>query len=137
MSAYVHSSGVRTVEYNVDGLGCKADSVNAVLYGITAINGLALFNGPVTLSSSITGIYISDVAGLQTALDLKAPYAKPIFTGTTVGLTKDMIGLGSVDNVADLDKPISTAAQTALDGKADKTNAHTKKATLISIYLTR
>ena len=126
MSVYVLSSRVSTVEWNVDDLGRKADSVNAVLYGITTINGLALLNGPVTLSSRITGIAISDVAGLQTALDLKAPSANPTFTGTKEGITKDMIGLGSVDNVADLDKPISTATQTALDGKADKTNTYTK-----------
>ena len=37
-----------------------------------------------------------------------------------------MIELGSVDNTADVDKPISTATQTASDGKADKTNTYTK-----------
>ncbi|MFM7983275.1 MAG: hypothetical protein ACKPKO_28535 [Candidatus Fonsibacter sp.] len=37
-----------------------------------------------------------------------------------------MIGLGSVNKVTDLDKPISTATQTALDGKAEKTNTYTK-----------
>ena len=37
-----------------------------------------------------------------------------------------MVELGSVDNTADMDKPISTATQTALDGKADKTNTYTK-----------
>lgn len=30
------------------------------------------------------------------------------------------LGLGNVDNTADLDKPISTAAQSALNGKVDK-----------------
>ena len=37
-----------------------------------------------------------------------------------VTLDKTDVGLGNVDNTADLDKPISTATQTALDGKADK-----------------
>lgn len=32
-------------------------------------------------------------------------------------VTKAQVGLGSVDNTSDLDKPISTAAQAALDGK--------------------
>ena len=32
-------------------------------------------------------------------------------------VTKAQVGLGSVDNTADLDKPISTATQAALDGK--------------------
>lgn len=34
------------------------------------------------------------------------------------------LGLGSVDNTADLDKPISTATQTALDGKASTGHTH-------------
>ncbi len=34
-----------------------------------------------------------------------------------VTLAKEDVGLGNVDNTADLDKPISTATQTALDGK--------------------
>lgn len=37
-----------------------------------------------------------------------------------VTLDRSDVGLGNVDNTADLDKPISTATQTALDGKADK-----------------
>lgn len=36
------------------------------------------------------------------------------------GLVKGDVGLGSVDNTSDLDKPISTATQNALDLKADK-----------------
>lgn len=35
-------------------------------------------------------------------------------------VTKTQIGLGSVDNTADKDKPISTATQTALNDKVDK-----------------
>ena len=66
------------------------------------------------MGSSITGIDIRYVAGLQTALDLKAPSASPIFYGTTSGTTKYMIGLGNVDNTADLDKPISTATAISL-----------------------
>ena len=35
-------------------------------------------------------------------------------------VTKSQVGLGNVDNTSDADKPISTATQTALDGKANK-----------------
>lgn len=47
-----------------------------------------------------------------------------IFNGTSwdaqdVPVTAASIGLGSVDNTSDLDKPISTATQTALDDKQD------------------
>ena len=64
----------------------------------------------------------------QTALDAKlasttaastyAPIASPTFTGTVSGVTKAMVGLGSVDNTSDTGKPVSTAQQTALDLKA-------------------
>lgn len=36
------------------------------------------------------------------------------------GTTKSDVGLGNVDNTSDLDKPISTATQNALDSKLDK-----------------
>lgn len=39
---------------------------------------------------------------------------------TITGLTKSSVGLGNVDNTSDLNKPISTATQTALDNKVDK-----------------
>lgn len=37
-----------------------------------------------------------------------------------VTLVKGDVGLGNVDNTADANKPVSTAQQTALDGKVDK-----------------
>lgn len=52
-------------------------------------------------------------------LALKAPIANPTFTGTVNGITKAMVGLGSVDNTADTAKPVSTAQQTALNLKAN------------------
>lgn len=35
----------------------------------------------------------------------KAPKANPTFTGTVTGVTKAMVGLGNVDNTADVNKP--------------------------------
>jgi hypothetical protein len=55
-----------------------------------------------------------------TASSTYAPLASPTFTGTVSGVTKSHVGLGSVDNTADADKPVSTATQTALDLKAPK-----------------
>ena len=51
-------------------------------------------------------------------LALKAPINNPTFTGTVGGVTKSMVGLGNADNTSDANKPVSTAAQTALDAKA-------------------
>ena len=52
-------------------------------------------------------------------MSLKAPIHSPGFTGIVSGITKTMIGLGNVDNTSDLNKPISTAMQTALNSKED------------------
>lgn len=48
---------------------------------------------------------------------------KALIAGSTAGafswqtLTKSMVGLGSVDNTSDMNKPVSTAMQSALNGK--------------------
>ena len=41
---------------------------------------------------------------------------------TDLALTKSDVGLGNVDNTSDLNKPVSTATQTALDGKVDESS---------------
>ena len=69
-----------------------------------------------TAADSTTAI--ATTAFVTTADNLKANLASPTFTGTVSGVTKSMVGLGSVDNTADSAKPVSTAQQTALDLKA-------------------
>ena len=44
---------------------------------------------------------------------------------TSLSLTSADVGLGSVDNTTDAAKPVSTATQTSLDAKADKTTTVT------------
>ena len=52
--------------------------------------------------------------------------------------TANEIGLGNVDNTADADKPISTATQTALNGKSDTGHTHTvSDITDMPAYLTQ
>ena len=63
---------------------------------------------------------IALVAGLQAALDGKAA------TGHTH--TKGEVGLGQVDNTADVDKPVSSDQQAALDGKADVSHVDARPA---------
>jgi uncharacterized protein (TIGR02145 family) len=55
-------------------------------------------------------------------LALKAPINNPAFTGTVTGVTKSMVGLGNVDNTTDAGKPVSTATQTALDLKLNRSD---------------
>jgi hypothetical protein len=65
---------------------------------------------------------LDDKLESTTAASTYAPIASPAFTGTVSGVTKAMVGLGNVNNSADIDKPISTATQTALDLKAPLAN---------------
>lgn len=67
--------------------------------------------------------------------DLKAPINSPTFTGVVSGITKSMVGLGSVDNTADTAKPISTATQTALDLKLNSTTAASTYETITNVAL--
>ena len=55
-------------------------------------------------------------------LALKAPINNPAFTGTVTGVTKTMVDLGNVDNTTDAGKPVSTATQTALDLKLNRSD---------------
>lgn len=50
-------------------------------------------------------------------------------------VTKSQVGLGNADNTSDLDKPISTATQTALDGKVPVTRKVNDKALSADITL--
>ena len=75
------------------------------------------------------------VAGPRADLTKLAPLASPTFTGTVSGIDKTMVGLTEVENTSDVDKPVSTATQTALDLKApiaDPTFTGTTTATTFS-----
>lgn len=88
-------------------------------------------SGTVSDASTTTkGIVIlaGDLSGTASSptvpgLAAKAPIASPTFTGTVSGISKSMVGLGSVDNTADTAKPVSSAQQSALDLKAPLTRA--------------
>lgn len=84
-----------------------ADTLGGVMIGEN-INVSDSGTISVDLSAYLKSDEISDWAKLS---------EKPTYTANE-------IGLGNVDNTADIDKPISTATQTALDGKADTGHTH-------------
>lgn len=92
----------------VSGTNIKTINGSSVLgSGDLVINSAASFG-------SITG-QPSDNANLVTALNTRLAIAG---NGSQLtGLTKGQVGLGNVDNTADIDKPISAATQTALNAK--------------------
>ncbi len=70
----------------------------------------------ITELEKATSVSDTDLFIVETSIGTKA-----VDIGTFRGeaATAESIGLGNVDNTADLDKPISTATQTALDLKAN------------------
>jgi hypothetical protein len=88
--------------------------------GLANVDNTSDVNKPV---SSATQQELNLKLDITDAEDTYAPIDSPTFTGTVSGVTKSMVGLGSVDNTADADKPVSTATQTALDDKLDITTA--------------
>jgi len=71
----------------------------------------------VTAGTGLTGGTITTTGTVAVDFTTVAPLASPTFTGTVGGITKSMVGLGNVDNTTDVNKPISSATQTALNLK--------------------
>ena len=109
-------------------LNAKQDTLVSGTNIKTVNSNSLLGSGNIEISSSvawggITGT-LSTQTDLQSALDAKEP---TISAGTTgqyyrgdksfQTLDKTAVGLSNLDNTSDANKPISTATQTALDGK--------------------
>jgi hypothetical protein len=100
-----------TIQDNVD----ATKQVKFEASGITTATTRTL-----TVPDADTTIVGTDVTQTLTNKTLDSPTIN-----TPSGLVKGDVGLGNVDNTSDADKPISTATQTALDGKATTSHTHT------------
>jgi hypothetical protein len=92
--------------------------VNSNAPGGASINSLDDIPG-VTISSPLSNEVLQWNGTAWINASGYATLASPTFTGNVSGITKTMVGLGSVDNTADTAKPVSIAQQTALDLKAN------------------
>lgn len=121
VSSYVQLTGRASIWGQISGLLSNQSDLIAELNTRDAANRTFSTN-----RDNHTGSQgIPTVTGLQTALDSKE---SAITAGTTAQyrrgdktwqtLNKEAVELGNVDNTADVDKPVSTAMQNALDLKA-------------------
>lgn len=101
-----------------DGITADASEINILNGATVSAAELNILDGA-TLSVTELNYVDGVTSAIQTQIDSKAPLASPTFTGTVSGITKTMVGLGSVDNTTDANKPVSTATQTALDLKSN------------------
>ena len=74
-----------------------------------------------TLKSEFTGQIAANNTGFVIGNDV---YAHTSNTNNPHAVTKAQVGLGNVANLAPADLPVSTAQQTALDGKVDKVTGY-------------
>lgn len=94
--------------------------------GLSDVDNTSDINKPVSTAQQTALNLKADIVDVDADLALKAPLDNPTFTGTVYGITKAMVNLANVNNTADIDKPISTLQQNALDLKADQSTTYTK-----------
>lgn len=103
-----------------DGTNCY--TVRALDYGAELPSSTGT---PTSTAHLVTKAYADGLSFSSALPDQTGNSGKYLTTdGTTASwatLTKTTVGLANVDNTADSAKPVSTAQQTALDAKADKT----------------
>ena len=102
-------------ENTVNDIGIKHiwDKVTAALSGkVDKVSGKGLSTNDYTTAEK------DKLAGIESGAQVNTVTSVAGKTGA-VTLDKADVGLGNVDNTSDLDKPISTATQTALNNKAD------------------
>lgn len=101
--------------------------ISATMVGLSKVNNTTDLEKPINSATQTALNLKANNADLILKADIadlnpKAPIASPTFTGNVSGINSTMVGLGNVNNTTDLDKPISTATQTALELKATNTD---------------
>ena len=144
----VEGSGITltTTGTTADGIITIASTGGGGSGTVTSVAALTLGTSGTDLNSSVANSTTTPVITLNvpdasaTARGVISTSPQTIagdktFTGTTSGITKSMVGLNNVDNTSDVNKPISTATQTALNLKQDTLVSGTNIKTINSTTL--
>ena len=128
----------------VDGVTTLAGPLDVAQPGVAGVTGgdasavvvVDDVNVAVTVTTAGGGGAVDSVNGQTGVVVLAAADVGADPAGTAAGLVDDLsgvsnaatarsnLGLGNVDNTSDVNKPVSTAQQTALDGKAAASHSH-------------
>jgi len=93
-------------------------------YHIEATAGGVTREFSIWVSSAVKSIDLTGELTFTSAPTQSHPVTSVAGKTGAVTLVKGDVGLGNVDNTSDASKPISTAVQTALNGKADSSHDH-------------
>lgn len=112
------------------GASSLGDLSDVSLENLQTFNQLLYDSETETWFNGFTMYYLNNLVDVS----ISSPNAGQVlkYSGGLLGswsnstLTKSDVGLGNVDNTSDLDKPISTATQTALNAKASTTDVNNK-----------
>lgn len=109
-----------SISINADGSLSGAGSGQVSATGLGAVK-TDLSNAPDTIKNSeVDAAHVG--LGNVTNESKSTMFASPTFSGTVAGVSKGMVGLGSVDNTADSAKPVSTAQAASIATKAPTAN---------------
>jgi hypothetical protein len=115
--------GLENVDNTSDADKPISDDTQDALDLITDVNWTGDYNNGTTYAVG-DGVMFNGASFRMINFIGAAGYAPPAYPGSWLQVTDYVsandIGLGNVDNTSDLDKPISTATQTALDDKANE-----------------
>lgn len=119
MTAPIRIQHKRSFSVNSEGQP-KSPTIEQIKHGELAFN----------LAAGVETLYIRNgndeiIANLVNGTDERALQVMTEHIGRTDNphnTTKEQVGLGNVDNTADIDKPISSATQNALDNKVEKSD---------------
>lgn len=92
--------------------------------GIQGITGAVGTPGESAYDIAVSNGFVGTEQQWLDSLALEAPVTSVNTKVGAVVLTKTDVGLSNVDNTSDVNKPISTATQTALNSKAGTSHSH-------------
>jgi len=136
---WIVSDGIKWIKIqtsdSVTSVAGKTGDITLAISDITGLQAALTTGGVVSSVAGKTGVVtlaISDITGLQAALTTAGSVTSVASKTGAVTLVKADVGLANVDNTSDLNKPISTANQVALDLKANNQVATTTSNGLLS-----
>jgi hypothetical protein len=120
---YQHAGLVRDSSENTWKLfkGVIDEPTNTINFSQGSLDSLSVSTLVGNVTGNVTGNISGNAGTVTNGVYTNGSYSDPSW----LTISKSKVGLSNVDNTSDSNKPVSTATQTALDSKSDKTTTIT------------